>query len=88
MTNKSILEGWEENLYKLVEQLTNNTPFATAEVFGKFNFILKNLLQAQREKDKQRLLEGVGEKVLEFDISGKYYLVQELQKVINKIYGD
>lgn len=83
MTNKSTLDNWEEEVRNMVYEVwtSHSSSKHMVELVGK-------LLQAQREKDKEMLLEGVEEELLKYDISGRHYLIEQLNKVINEIYGN
>jgi hypothetical protein len=77
------VDGWEEEVRNMVYEVwtSHSSSKYMVELVGK-------LLQAQREKDKERLLEGV-EKI---PVGGvilppEYVSREDIKQLINKIYG-
>lgn len=109
MTNKSILDNWEEEFEKFVEtqynekfgmSSTNRLNWGCEECGGGSDVdaeddvkrFISLLLQVEKEKDKQRLLEGV-EKMYKLaapgtsDLSLGYDVaLGDVKQLINKIY--
>lgn len=73
MTNKSILDNWEEEVRNMVYEVwtSHSSSNHMVELVGK-------LLQAQREEDLQILKEEINQ----YKISGKHYLFEQIKKKI------
>lgn len=82
--SKKPVKGWEQEFDKEFPRVqVRLDDEGNGELVKRF---IRTVLQAQREKDKERLLEGMEKEVLKYDISGRHYLIEQLNKVINKIY--